>query len=209
MRVRRTCWGRARTTPNRRRARRATPSKSAWFPRRRRRDWEGVVEPGAILIGDGYYGLARGIAVRPDSRRGGTANQVRVGGMSDYHVILVADKDIPLAVDALLGVVVGEGRLQAQRVVEVQGLPHEGLGVCGSVGLPWPAFIPACAEDEPVVPHDPGVLRLRGAGDGVGESIVEPGAILIGDGYYGLARGIAVRPDSRRGGTANQVRVAA
>ena len=49
--------------------------------------------------------------------------------MVGYRVaVLVDDEDVPLAVNTLLGVVVGDGLLQAEGDVEVHGLPHEGLG---------------------------------------------------------------------------------
>ena len=37
------------------------------------------------------------------------AHQVGVGGMSDDGLVLIDDEDVPLAVNTLLGVVVGDG----------------------------------------------------------------------------------------------------
>ena len=61
-----------------------------------------------------------------------TPSKLRV--MVGYRVaVLVDDEDVPLAVNTLLGVVVGDGLLQAEGDVEVHGLLHEGLGVGGGV----------------------------------------------------------------------------
>ena len=94
--------------------------------------------------------------------------------MSDDGLVLIDDEDIPLAVDALLGVVVGDGLLQAEGDVEVHGLPHEGLGVGGGIGLTGTAFVPAGAEGNAVVDDHPGVLGLHNARGGIGIGVVEP-----------------------------------
>ena len=58
--------------------------------------------------------------------------------MSDDGLVLIDDEDVPLAVNTLLGVVVGDGLLQAEGDVEVRGLLHEGLRVGGASDLPGP-----------------------------------------------------------------------
>ena len=98
------------------------------------------------------------------------AHQVGVGGMSDDGLVLIDDERVPLPVNAFLGVVVSDGLLQAQGVIEVDGLLDEGLGVGGGVGLAGAAFVPAGAEGNAVVGHHPGVLGLHNARGGMPEA---------------------------------------
>ena len=142
----------------------------------------GVVEPGAVLVGGGGDGGPGGVGVGSQSLGDVLAHQVGVGGMSDDGLVLIDDEDVPLAVNTLLGVVVGDGLLQAEGDVEVRGLLHEGLGVGEGVGLAGAAFVPAGAEGHAVVDHHPGVLGLHNARGGVGIGVVEPGAVLVGGG---------------------------
>ena len=123
----------------------------------------GVVEPGAVLVGGGGDGGPRGVGVGSQSLGDVLAHQVGVGGMSNDGLVLIAHEDVPLAVNTLLGVVVGDGLLQAEGDVEVHGLLHEGLGVGGGIGLAGAAFVPAGAEGNAVVDDPPGVLGLHNA----------------------------------------------
>ena len=63
------------------------------------------------------------------------ANQVGVGGVSDDGLVLIDDEDVPLAVNALWGVVVVERSLEAFGVVAVDGALDECLGVGSGIGL--------------------------------------------------------------------------
>ena len=129
--------------------------------------------------------------------------------MSDDGLVLIDDEDVPLAVDALLGVVVGDGLLQAEGDVEVHGLLHEGLGVGGGVGLAGAAFVPAGAEGNAVVDDHPGVLGLHNARGGIGVGVVEPGAVLVGGGGDGGPGGVGVGSQSLGDVLAHQVGVGA
>ncbi|CAI8005769.1 hypothetical protein GBAR_LOCUS4389, partial [Geodia barretti] len=122
-------------------------------------------------------------------------------------MVLIDDEDVPLAVNALLGVVVGDGLLQAEGDVEVHGLLHEGLGVGGGVGLAGAAFVPAGAEGNAVVDHHPGVLGLHNARGGIGIGVVEPGAVLVGGGGDGGPGGVGVGSQSLGDVLAHQVGV--
>ena len=51
--------------------------------------------------------------------------------MSDDEVVLVDDEDVPLAVDALWAVVVGEGGVEALGLVPADGVVDEEFGVFG------------------------------------------------------------------------------
>ena len=51
--------------------------------------------------------------------------------MSEHYVVLIKDEDVPLAVDALFGVVVGDSRVQPFRLVSVNGFLDEVSGVFG------------------------------------------------------------------------------
>ena len=68
----------------------------------------GVVEPGAVLVGGGGDGGPGGVGVGSQSLGDVLAHQVGVG-MSDDGLVLIDDEDVPLAVNTLLGVVVGDG----------------------------------------------------------------------------------------------------
>ncbi|CAI8005766.1 hypothetical protein GBAR_LOCUS4389 [Geodia barretti] len=128
--------------------------------------------------------------------------------MVGYRVaVWVDDEDVPLAVNTLLGVVVGDGLLQAEGDVEVHGLLHEGLGVGGGVGLAGAAFVPAGAEGNAVVDHHPGVLGLHNARGGIGIGVVEPGAVLVGGGGDGGPGGVGVGSQSLGDVLAHQVGV--
>ena len=74
---------------------------------------------------------------------------------------MIDDERVPLPVNAFLGVVVSDGLLQAQGVIEVDGLLDEGLGVGGGVGCTWPGLVPPRPEDQPLMPYHPGVLGLH------------------------------------------------
>ncbi|CAI8005765.1 hypothetical protein GBAR_LOCUS4389 [Geodia barretti] len=167
----------------------------------------GVVEPGAVLVGGGGDGGPGGVGVGSQSLGDVLAHQVGVGGMSDDGLVLIDDEDVPLAVNALLGVVVGDGLLQAEGDVEVHGLLHEGLGVGGGVGLAGAAFVPAGAEGNAVVDHHPGVLGLHNARGGIGIGVVEPGAVLVGGGGDGGPGGVGVGSQSLGDVLAHQVGV--
>ena len=79
--------------------------------------------------------------------------------------------NVPLAFDAVGGVVVVDGCLAAVLVVAVDGLLYEVLGVGGWVGFGggcWGfVFVPAGSEDEAVVADDPGVFLAVLADGGV------------------------------------------
>ena len=127
--------------------------------------------------------------------------------MSDDGLVLIDDEDVPLAVNTLLGVVVGDGLLQAEGDVEVRGLLHEGLGVGGGVGLAGAAFVPAGAEGNAVVDDHPGVLGLHNARGGIGVGVVEPGTVLVGGGGDGGPGGVGVGSQSLGDVLAHQVGV--
>ena len=84
----------------------------------------GVVEPGAVLVGGGGDGGPGGIGVGSESLGDVLAHQVGVGGMSDDGLVLIAHEDVPLAVNALLGVVVGDGGIQSFRFVSADGVSY-------------------------------------------------------------------------------------
>ena len=70
-------------------------------------------------------------------------------GDADQHMVLVVDKDVPLAVHAFGGVVVGDGVIAG---VAAEGLLHQGNGVVGGVRLGRhlvTALVPAEAEIRP------------------------------------------------------------
>ena len=54
--------------------------------------------------------------------------------MSDHQIGLVNDEDVPLAVDALWAVVVGEGGVEALGLVPADGVVDEESGVFGGSG---------------------------------------------------------------------------
>ena len=56
-------------------------------------------------------------------------------GVSDDKIVLVNDAHVPLAVDALLAVVVGEGGVEALGLIAANSVIHEELGVLGGRGL--------------------------------------------------------------------------
>ena len=167
----------------------------------------GVVEPGAVLVGRGGDGGPGGVGVGSESLGDVLAHQVGVGGMSDDGLVLIDDEDVPLAVNTLPGVVVGDGLLQAEGDVEVRGLLHEGLRVGGGVGLAGAAFVPAGAEGNAVVDDRPGVLGLHNTRGGIGIGVVEPGAVLVGRGGDGGPGGVGVGSESLGDVLAHQVRV--
>ena len=63
--------------------------------------------------------------------------------MGDHGPVFVNHEDVPLAVHALLGVVVLDGFCEAHRIVKVNGLLNESLGIDRRVGLARALFVPA------------------------------------------------------------------
>lgn len=63
--------------------------------------------------------------------------------MADDETVLVDDERVPLAVHALLGVVVADSLVGAEGVVEVDCLLDEGLRVGRGVGLAGALLSPA------------------------------------------------------------------
>ena len=91
----------------------------------------GVVEPGAVLVSGGGDGGPGGVGVGSEGLGDVLAHEVRVGGMSDDGLVLIDDEDVPLAVNALPGVVVGDGGIESFRFVSADGVPYQELGVVG------------------------------------------------------------------------------
>ena len=95
-----------------------------------------VVDPMAVLGGGGEGGAV--VDAADVDALAGRADEIGPGGVGDGvegAVDLFNDEDVPLAVDALGGVVVVEGGLVAVSVVAGEGLGDEPLGVGAAVGL--------------------------------------------------------------------------
>ena len=117
------------------------------------------------------------------------------GGVDDDLVSLSDDEDVPIAVHTLRSAVVVERHVTAGGLVEVYCAIHEQLGVLAQFArLGGAIFIPAGAEDQAVVPHDPRVLELHGVLVWVPVDVVDPSALLGGGVDDRKSEGVAVRP---------------
>ena len=137
------------------------------------------------------------------------ARAVGTGAVDQAGAVQAVDEQVPLAVDALLGVVVLEGRFAAQGPVQLQGSLHVGLGECArGVDLGGSILVPARPEDQTVVPHHPGVFDLDTTQGRIVELVVDPGAVRAGHGDHHMPDRVSIWATGFGGRVADQVRVA-
>ena len=157
-----------------------------------RRVWEPVVDPSPSFNGTCGDNESVGVAVRVSGLLDIRSPSRGEEGVRDEEVVFVDDVHVPVAVNALLRVVVIDCSVPSKYVVEVDGAVHESFGIGGGVfRLGGAVLVPSGAEDEAVVPHDPGVLRSDGARR-VLEFVVDPTAVCAGGCRDHESMGVAV-----------------
>ena len=111
-------------------------------------------------------------------------------------------KDIPVPVHAFRGVVVLHRSRSAVGLVVADDPVHEDHRVLRRVGpgdvqrRAGQDLVPARAEEQSVVPDDPGVFELLVASGGVEEQVVHPQALLAGPDHH-LAEPVAGHVDAQ------------
>ena len=149
----------------------------------------GVVDPLPFLGGRGEGGAV--VEAAPVDALPRCPDQLRAGGVRDRVeavLALLPHEHVPLAVDALGGVVVGERRFEPFGLVAIERLLHERLRVGAGLGLgrgragrrrcrrrpERGGLVPARAEQVRAPTHDPRVLQLLPTRLRIGEAVGDP-----------------------------------
>ena len=154
---------------------------------------EHVADPRAVLVGGEY--LRAVVTPRNVDRSIADVGAQPLGDERVGHAgaVRIVDEDVPFAVGAVGVVVVVDRRFASERAMQLRRPLDERLRVeAGLVDPRGAVLVPAGAEDHPVAADDPAVLELGTVRRGVGEGVIDPGALRRGQRFDDAPAGIAV-----------------